>query len=259
MNRPTETLLEHVPDIPRWVETRAAIMRGDYQAFGSMDHGGVLIVNSPSPLAAMIGRPEPEAFAQACAIMKPDVELLVMSEEVEHARAMLPDWQLHAMRLFMRDEDHAVTRVHSDPEIILFPTVDEAVRKQFPEPLRKELRNVTAVTAKRVDDAFVSTCQAGAITETWWDVGVDTLKSHRRRGYARACFHVFDAHMKQRGLRPIWGALTTNNASIKMARSLGFEPVDELYICLRKADDRDRNRAAARPQQAAHSQDSAPA
>jgi len=74
----------------------------------------------------------------------------------------------------------------------------------------------------------VAFCYAAVQTETLWDVAVDTLAEHRRRGLAAACFTALARHMNDRGLSPVWGSLDDNVASMKLARKLGFVPVARL-------------------------------
>jgi len=38
------------------------------------------------------------------------------------------------------------------------------------------------------------------------------------------------AHMRDRGRRPVWGAVQSNVASQALARSLGFTPADALRV-----------------------------
>lgn len=68
------------------------------------------------------------------------------------------------------------------------------------------------------------------MTETLWDVAVDTLDGHRRQGHASACFRALAAHMAAEGRQPIWGANDDNAASLELAARLGFEPVDRLAL-----------------------------
>lgn len=39
--------------------------------------------------------------------------------------------------------------------------------------------------------------------------------------------------MRQRGRQPVWGATLDNAASLGMAKSLGFLPIDEIHVMLR--------------------------
>jgi len=81
--------------------------------------------------------------------------------------------------------------------------------------------------------APVAVCSAGAVTETLWDVGIDTLAGHRRRGHATAAYRALAAHLAETGRDPVWGAEDTNVASLRLADELGFEPVDRLAVLTR--------------------------
>ena len=86
------------------------------------------------------------------------------------------------------------------------------------------------IAATFVDRQPVSFCYAGAITETWWDIAVDTLPAHRRRGYAALCVAFMIRHMRAGGKHPVWQAVEDNPASWMLARKLGFDAIDELAL-----------------------------
>jgi len=49
----------------------------------------------------------------------------------------------------------------------------------------------------------VAFCHAGWVTETLWDVSIDTLESWRNRGYARAAATALLSAMRSRGKRAV--------------------------------------------------------
>jgi predicted GNAT family acetyltransferase len=70
----------------------------------------------------------------------------------------------------------------------------------------------------------VSFCYPHHATERWWDVSIDTVAGHRRRGFAAAAAGALIAHLRGEGREPVWGALDENPASGATARALGFFP-----------------------------------
>ena len=86
------------------------------------------------------------------------------------------------------------------------------------------------IAAAFVNRQPVSFCYAGAMTESLWDVSIDTLPGYRRRGYAALCVTYLIYHMLAKGRHPVWQALEDNPASWRLARKLGFVPVDELAL-----------------------------
>ena len=71
------------------------------------------------------------------------------------------------------------------------------------------------------------------MTETLWDVGIDTVPEHRRRGHATAAFRALAGHLAARGLQPVWGAKDDNVASLRLAAKLRFEPTNHLAVVKR--------------------------
>ncbi len=107
----------------------------------------------------------------------------------------------------------------------------------LPPALRAEvgglLARVQPVIVARVPpgDAgrIVSVCSAALETETLWDVSVETVPGHRRRGLAAAGLAALARWMiAERGKRPVWGAHETNPASLALAERLGFVRDSEL-------------------------------
>jgi GNAT superfamily N-acetyltransferase len=78
------------------------------------------------------------------------------------------------------------------------------------------------IAATWVDGAPVSFCYAGTMTESIWDVALETLPAHRGRGHATSCVTFMIHLMRDRGREPVWGALETNRASRRLAEKLGF-------------------------------------
>ncbi|HEY1013445.1 MAG TPA: GNAT family N-acetyltransferase, partial [Herpetosiphonaceae bacterium] len=74
----------------------------------------------------------------------------------------------------------------------------------------------------------VAFCYAGSLTETLWDVSIDTLPAERRRGYAGQCAAWLIRRWAARGKAPVWQAVTDNPPSWRLALKLGFAPCAEL-------------------------------
>lgn len=85
--------------------------------------------------------------------------------------------------------------------------------------------NHSPVAATWVDGAPVSFCYAGTMTESIWDVALETLEAHRGRGHATSCVTFMIHLMRNSGREPVWGALEKNHASRRLAEKLGFESV----------------------------------
>ena len=101
-------------------------------------------------------------------------------------------------------------------------------RHSVPAALLAELESAAShspIAATWVEGAPVSFCYAGTMTESLWDVTVDTLEAQRGRGRAMSCVTFMIHHMRATGREPVWAALETNRASRRLAEKLGFDPV----------------------------------
>jgi hypothetical protein len=103
----------------------------------------------------------------------------------------------------------------------------DLLHPRLPPNLRDELGFPAAhglVMAALDGTRPVSFCYAHHRTARWWDVSVDTLDSHRRRGLAASAAAAMIRDLRAHGLHPVWGALDDNPGSSAVARALGFEP-----------------------------------
>ena len=124
--------------------------------------------------------------------------------------------------------------------MVRYLTYDEiSSHAALPLALKAELliaaRN-TQVAATIVDRLPVSFCYAGSETETLWDISIDTLEGFRGRGYAVMCIAYLIHEMKKQDKQPVWGALESNRASIRLAKKLFFEPMDSLFVFEQKPE-----------------------
>jgi len=242
---PTELALRFA-DEPRYVDLRGLLLSGRCELFG--DEGGLVARSIDFPFAAVGGVPSAEAIlaaaegaqARAAAWAGEDSEgewhLLVQPEAVERVGTALPGgWRRRGVRLHRwSGELPTATRVEG-AEMVL--AADGHVTAgldldHLPWSLRHEMRGEHAarqpLAAALVDGRPVAYCYAAFLTESLWDVAVDTLQPYRRRGFAAACFRTLAAHLGRQGKRPVWGALTENEASLRLAAKLGFVPAAEL-------------------------------
>lgn len=74
----------------------------------------------------------------------------------------------------------------------------------------------------------VSTCLAAFVTRRHMEISVVTQESERRRGLARCAAAAFMRGCLQRGKYPNWECFWDNEASCRLAQSLGYE-VDKDY------------------------------
>jgi hypothetical protein len=103
----------------------------------------------------------------------------------------------------------------------------------LPSSLRVEIdhaRQTAPVGVATVDARAVSYCYPCWTTESLWDVSIDTLEDYRRLGLAARVARFMIALMQRQGREPVWGAMESNVASLALARTLGFSPVDEIVV-----------------------------
>ncbi len=224
-------LARSLPDIPRWIEVRSMLLSGDCEVIGLTESTlPAFIVKSQSTgLMAVVGRPSTESIgfaADGCETV------LAPPETTEHVLSALDGWTASKALLHLPGEaPFPLPDPRMDTRMI--GAVELEGGREIPDELKEELLDacrVSPVAAVFSGAGPVSFCYPSAITETLWDVSIDTLRQYRNRGYARAAVLSMIEFMRISGRRPVWGAEVSNQASIGLARKLGFVVVDELNV-----------------------------
>ncbi len=224
-----QAIARMIPDQPRWVEARALLLHHPCRVFGFQTEPGLsLIVREPDKKTAfVIGVPSMAAL-QTAIHDEPCDEIIAAPEMAGRLLSMLPGWvdQQILVHLLMNPErlpeaDHRVRFL--DPSLLGHLVLNDELREELEEGARQSL-----IAARFVDEQPVSFCYAGAVTESWWDVSIDTLPDHRRQGFAALCAAFMIRHMQASHKHPVWQALEDNPASWLLAQKLGFAPIGEI-------------------------------
>lgn len=241
-------LLAELPDEPRWLETRAMLLSGHARIIGgdSIATGFVVrLVHGALSVVAVVGQPAPAAIAQAVADVTEFTPVVAQTEDRAHvADALRSDrhsgWTgeraiLHRLRVV---DGQDARRIEKDqPDTVQPPDVRLLTRDDLlahlPAGLRHEIihaREFAPIAAVFIDGVPVSFCYPAWITERLWDVSIDTLEAHRGQSLgARAVRFMIDL-MAAHGREPVWGALESNAASLRLGAKLGFVPAGDLVV-----------------------------
>lgn len=227
------SLAGRFPDIPRWVEMRDLLLAEDCEILGLREHPELsVVVREPATGSIFVaGMPESEAIREAIGRNAHRGEIVAGPEQVEWLQGVLPEWIYS--RAILHTLPGALNQPPASDAEIGF--LDPALLDEFPifDELLEELKfgaQYSSIAAAFVDGRPVSFCYAGAVTESLWDIAIDTLPEYQRRGYAAQCAAYMIRYMAGRGKSPVWGALVDNPASWRLAEKLGFVVVDELAL-----------------------------
>jgi RimJ/RimL family protein N-acetyltransferase len=166
-------------------------------------------------------------------------ELVVQVDALDAACAALPGWTPETATVFSLRSPWRAGDGAEPPGVVVCAPPEERWLLRVPEfdEMRFYASLAQAIALAVVGGEVVAVCAAGDVTESLWDVGIDTVPEHRRQGYATAAFRALAAHMAARGRQPVWCAGDDNGASLAMAACLGFEPVDHIAILKRRRDE----------------------
>jgi GNAT superfamily N-acetyltransferase len=203
-----------LPDIPRWVEA----------------HG---IAGDPAGWRVPVG----EGFAVGHDAMR---LIVIAGEADQEAVTKLVDARpsytfLAATDYAFRTKQRAILHTLPDPDGL--PELDGALPLPadvaLPEPLAEELawaRTRGAIWSAWVDGAPVAFAYAPWRSAKYFDVSVDVLPEARQLGLATLVAAAMIRDERAAGREPVWGADEANVASLRLAKRLGFEPADELWV-----------------------------
>lgn len=175
----------------------------------------------------MIANDADRAAVDALALEYPAHTLLVASENIAAALRGV------------RGVERAILHTLADPAALpdldgACPLAADASLASLPAALADELeaarRNDRAIWVAYVDGEPVSFAYAPWRSDRWFDVSVDTLATARQLGLATLAATAMIRDERGLGREPVWGADHRNVASLRLARRLGFAPVDEIWI-----------------------------
>ena len=234
----TRVLAAALPDTPEWVEVRGMLRTPGALVIGgdSVERGFVVrLVEGARSAVAVVGRPPREALAEAVAGRTVMTPVIAQVDNAGHVAACLS-----AVGGGWSGERAIVHRLAAPPrQAPLDPGVTVRLLDgmdplgHLPAGLRHEMshaRTFTPVAGVFVGGVPVSFCYACWVTESLWDVSIDTLEGYRGRGLApHAVRHLIDVKRRD-ALEPVWGALESNAASLRLAVKLGFSPVGAIVV-----------------------------
>ncbi|HSC28969.1 MAG TPA: GNAT family N-acetyltransferase [Vicinamibacterales bacterium] len=224
-----------LPDLPQWVETRGMLLSGRAQILGfeSREAFVARVLHGALSVVSVVGTPRADAIQEAVAGCTPMTPVIAQAGNAPHVGAALPQWSgeraiVHAL------PPHAVMPPGPADTVIRILSHREIGRlAHVPPGLRHELTHaldLTPVAAVFVEDTPVSFCYPCWRTETLWDVSVDTLEEYRGRRLAAAAFDFMYREMQATGRQPVWGAMESNTASLRLAARIGFVAVTEIVV-----------------------------
>lgn len=234
-------LFDLVPDEPRWVDLKGLLRSARCRVWAEEEPRRGFVARSVDERFAIAwGESGKAALSAATAGARRDFCLLAAEEAAERVAAVLPGWRSERFILHRLEGEIPAVEVPPGVEIVMLAPLAPPVAPDLaglPAALRAEIVRLLATVRPLVvareprgdGGKIVAYCGSMLTTDTLWDVAVETLPGHRRRGLAAACFaHLARWLATERDLRPVWGADESNDASLALAAKLGFVRDSEL-------------------------------
>ena len=229
----SRSIAQRLPDLPRWVEVRDLLLDESGEISGLQEDPELsFVIREPETAPVfVVGTPASEVIQAA---IQPSAQIPDVIAPQEHAAwlaQILPDWIRR--RIIVHTLPSLGTLPAVSPGQVQFLEPQAIHQLPIPEELFRELQSGarhSPIAATVVENQPVSFCYAGSLTESLWDVAIDTLSEYRGKGYAALCAAHMIRHMQTEGRKPVWQAEEDNPASWRLANKLGFVPVDELAL-----------------------------
>jgi RimJ/RimL family protein N-acetyltransferase len=226
-------LAQRLPDIPRWIEVRDLLLSDDCEVSGLQETPDLSfsLRETGTHSIFIIGTPTASAIQAAIQSIGSGAEIIAPPENANWLAQLLPGWKRTRIILHTLS-DHRSLPNASEGEVVF---LDPATIEQLPifEELLNELKSGaehSLIAARIIANQPVSFCYVSSETEILWDVAIDTLPEHQRKGYAAQCAAFMIRHMQTQGKQPVWQSLEENPASWKLAQKIGFKAIDELAL-----------------------------
>ena len=210
-----------LPDEARWVYARSLLLSGDAHVRSGTAGDGALVLDPAT--AVLVGRADLELLREALAD-PPQRALLLEEDALTGVRAALPGWTPRLIVVHRHPEPYPADTPPA-PGVVVSAPLDPGVLAGLPADVRADAQDAPAAAVSVVDGVPVAVCAVSDMTETLWDVGIDTIKPARRQGHATAVFLALAAAMAAQGRQPVWAAYQDHPPSLALAARLGFRPV----------------------------------
>src|SRR5262245_52939231 len=164
-------LLASLPDVPRWIETRAILRSPDAQLFGGPvpDEGVVVrLLHGAMSVVSVVGRPPAFALAAALDGTTSMTPVIAQPDDAAHVEQLLdrigtasgePAWRRERMLFHSLASDPRAQALEAGVSVRLLGDADPL--DHLPPGLRHEIshaRALTAIAAAFVDGAAASFC-----------------------------------------------------------------------------------------------------
>lgn len=223
-------LLTELPDVPHWLYARSLLLSGLAQVRLGVAGTSALVVDAGT--AVLVGRPDSELLRATLDASPPGRTLLVHEDALVGVRAALPRWTARPFVLHTRAQPYPPGTESTPASVVVSYPLDPAVLAGLPADVRADAANAPAAAVRVVDGVPVAVCTVSDVTETLWDVGIDTVEGSRRQGHATATFLALAAVMAAKGQQPVWAAYEDYPPSLALAARLGFVPAARMVELL---------------------------
>ncbi|MFK7988871.1 MAG: GNAT family N-acetyltransferase [Sandaracinaceae bacterium] len=224
-------LRESLPDTPCFVEARDLLAWEGSAVAGEL--GAFVVWSEEDDLAVVVGSPPPDAVRSATA----QCSEIVLLQEPPLDWGPLLDFDTEGATVLIEARPWSFPRGVTrwlDPSEFRAAGPLSHVPPSLLDELRDAMEDDRPVMASFDGRTPVAFAYAASETETLYDVSIDTLASHRRRGFASAAMEGLAETMARRGKRAVWGAADSDPGSLALARSLGCVEVGRLWVASRR-------------------------
>lgn len=196
---------------------------------------GSLVWSRTDRLGVVVGRPRLAHLAATLVDVPVGFELVVPEDKGQPRDVVLQSWSAEGATLhhLVGEPLGSQATMPRGVDVRLLDRRDVAQLSAWPVDLRGEVER--ALAPRRAVGVFsggelASVCCAGWVTESLWDVSIETRRVDLRKGFGRWAAGRLIHEMREQGKEPVWGAVDSNGASRALASALGFASVDRLVL-----------------------------
>jgi len=221
-----------LPDIPQWVEPNDSLVNGRAEVFlfdrHDLEHIALLDVEQTLYVVGRLSKDDIEKLGE---LLPRCTSMILEADQDEGVLSFLGAQAMKKILVFTRPLG---LKVSSDqyPNAMLVDG-ERLGNAKLDSPFREELIDAlehSPISAPFSESGPVAFCYAASQSQRFWDVSVDTLGEHRRKGFAKQCALHMMSLMESQGKQVVWQSFEDNPPSWKLARSLGLVETSQLWF-----------------------------
>ncbi len=223
----------HLPDVAKWVEPNDSLANGraEVYLFERHDLERFVLLDLDDQTLYVVGRLMEHHLEKLRELVRKCSSVILETDQDEAILSFFGTQNMKRIFVFTKPSSLRISpAMYLDTMLIDYERLSHAT---LGAALQEELIDAferSPISATFVESKPVAFCYAASQSSLFWDVSVDTLVEHRRKGLAKQCALHMISLMESKGKQVVWQSFEDNPPSWKLAQSIGLAQTDQLLF-----------------------------